>query len=234
MAACSASALIVGAGPVAAGQTQVAVAANFTAPAKEIAALFKAKTGDEALLSFGASGNFYTQIAQGAPFQVFLSADADRPKAAIDAGLAVADSRFTYAVGKLVLWSKSLDLTKGDDVLKANAFAKLSIANPKAAPYGAAAVEAMKSLGVYDAIEPKIVAGDQHRPGVPVRRHRQRRTRFRRAVAAQRRHGGIALGAAAERFTRRSVRTQCCSRPAPTTQRRRPSSPSSGPTKRGR
>ena len=90
---------------------------------------------------------------------MFLSADADRPKAAVDGGFAVADSRFTYAVGKLVLWSKSLDLTKGDDVLKANAFAKLSIANPKAAPYGAAAVEAMKALGVYDAIEPKIVQG---------------------------------------------------------------------------
>ena len=72
--------------------TQVAVAANFTEPAKEIAALFKAKTGDEALLSFGASGNFYTQITQGAPFQVFLSADADRPKAAVDGGFAVADS----------------------------------------------------------------------------------------------------------------------------------------------
>jgi molybdate transport system substrate-binding protein len=152
-------ALLVGAGPVEAAQTQVAVAANFTQPAKEIAALFKDKTGDEALLSFGASGNFYTQITQGAPFQVFLSADADRPKAAVDAGFAVADSRFTYAVGKLVLWSKSLDLTKGDDVLKANAFTKLSIANPKAAPYGAAAIEAMKSLGVYDAIEPKIVQG---------------------------------------------------------------------------
>jgi molybdate transport system substrate-binding protein len=152
-------ALLVGAGPVAAAQTQVAVAANFTAPAKEIAALFKAKTGDEALLSFGASGNFYTQITQGAPFQVFLSADADRPKAAVDAGLAVAGSRFTYAVGKLALWSKNLDLAKGDDVLKANAFAKLSIANPKAAPYGAAAVEAMKALGVYDAIAPKIVQG---------------------------------------------------------------------------
>jgi molybdate transport system substrate-binding protein len=152
--------LIIAAGPVEAGQTQVAVAANFTAPAKEIAALFKAKTGDEALLSFGASGTFYTQIAQGAPFQVFLSADADRPKAAVDGGFAVADTRFTYAIGTLVLWSKSLDVTKGDEVLKANAFAKLSIANPKAAPYGAAALEAMKALGVYDAIEPKIVQGE--------------------------------------------------------------------------
>ena len=143
-----------------AGQTQVAVAANFTAPAKDIAAAFKDKTGNEAALSFGASGQFYAQIQQGAPFQVFLSADADRPKAAVDAGLAVADSRFTYAIGKLVLWSKSLDVTKGDEALKANAFAKLSIANPKSAPYGAAAVEAMTKLGVYDAIQPKIVQGN--------------------------------------------------------------------------
>jgi molybdate transport system substrate-binding protein len=154
-------AFILSAAPQAlAGQTQVAVAANFTAPAKDIAAAFKDKTGNEAALSFGASGQFYAQIQQGAPFQVFLSADADRPKAAVDAGLAVADSRFTYAIGKLVLWSKSLDVTKGDEALKANAFAKLSIANPKSAPYGAAAVEAMTKLGVYDAIQPKIVQGN--------------------------------------------------------------------------
>ena len=117
--------LAAAASPAMAGQTQVAVAANFTAPAKEIAAAFKDKTGDEAVLSFGASGQFYAQIQQGAPYQVFLSADADRPKAAVDAGLAVADSRFTYAIGKLVLWSRSLDLAKGDETLKANAFAKL-------------------------------------------------------------------------------------------------------------
>jgi molybdate transport system substrate-binding protein len=146
--------------PALAGQVQVAVAANFTAPAKDIAAAFKDKTGNEVALSFGASGQFYAQIQQGAPFQVFLSADADRPKAAVDAGLAVADSRFTYAIGKLVLWSKTLDVTKGDEALKANAFAKLSIANPKSAPYGAAAVEAMTKLGVYDAIQPKIVQGN--------------------------------------------------------------------------
>ena len=156
----AAGALVLAAtGSAPAGQTQVAVAANFTAPAKEIAAAFKAETGNEAQLSFGASGQFYAQIQQGAPFQVFLSADADRPKAAIEAGLAVADSRFTYAIGKLVLWSKSLDLAKGDEALKAGGFAKLAIANPKSAPYGAAAVEAMTKLGVYDAIQPKIVQG---------------------------------------------------------------------------
>mgnify|MGYP000921621989 FL=1 len=143
-----------------AGTTNVAVAANFTEPAKEIAGLFKAKTGHEALLSFGASGQFYAQITQDAPFQVFLSADDKRPKDAVAAGLAVADSRFTYAIGKLVLWSRSLDLAKGDETLKANAFSKLSIANPTAAPYGAAAVETMKALGVYAAIEPKLVQGN--------------------------------------------------------------------------
>lgn len=146
--------------PACAGQTNVAVAANFTEPAKEIAALFKQKSGHEAVLSFGASGPFYAQIQQGAPFQVFLSADEKRPKDAVEAGLAVAGSRFTYAIGKLVLWSKSLDLAKGDEVLKANAFAKLAIANPVAAPYGAAAIEAMKALGVHAAIEPKIVQGN--------------------------------------------------------------------------
>lgn len=146
--------------PARAGQTSVAVAANFTEPAKEIAGLFKTRTGHEALLSFGASGQFYAQITQDAPFQVFLSADDKRPKDAVAAGLAVADSRFTYAIGKLVLWSRSLDLAKGDETLKANAFSRLSIANPVGAPYGAAAVEAMKALGVYASIEPKLVQGN--------------------------------------------------------------------------
>lgn len=145
--------------PAHAGQTNVAVAANFTEPAKEIAEIFRHKTGHEAVLSFGASGPFYAQIQQDAPFQVFLSADEKRPRDAVEAGLAVGDSRFTYAVGKLVLWSKSLDLGKGDEVLKAGSFAKLSIANPTAAPYGVAAIEAMKTLGVFAAIEPRIVQG---------------------------------------------------------------------------
>jgi molybdate transport system substrate-binding protein len=148
------------AGPAKAGQTNVAVAANFTEPAKQIAALFKQKTGHEAILSFGASGPFFSQITHDAPFQVFLSADEDRPKAAIDGGYAVSESLFTYAVGKLALWSKVVDVTKGDEVLKAGAFAKLSIANPNAAPYGSAAIEAMKALGVYEALKPKIVQGN--------------------------------------------------------------------------
>jgi molybdate transport system substrate-binding protein len=140
--------------------TRVAVAANFTEPAKEIALLFKQKTGHEAVLIFGASGNFFTQIANGAPFEVFLSADTERPRAAIDGGFAVPDSRFTYAIGRLVLWSKVVDLTNGEAALKAGQFQKLSIANPVAAPYGTAAVETMKALGVYDALKPKIVQGE--------------------------------------------------------------------------
>lgn len=144
---------------VSAAQTNVAVAANFTDAAKEIAAAFKQKTGHEAVLSFGSSGQFYTQITQDAPFQVFLSADDSRPKKLVADGLAVPDSRFTYAIGKLVLWSKTRDLVKGEETLKLASIAKLAIINPVAAPYGAAAVETMKSLGIYDTLKPKIVEG---------------------------------------------------------------------------
>jgi molybdate transport system substrate-binding protein len=147
------------AAPAGAAQTNVAVAANFTEPAKEIAALFKHKTGAEAILSFGASGAFFTQIAHDAPFQVFLSADQQRPAAAVGQGFAVKGTQFTYAIGKLVLWSRVVDVTHGDEALKAGDFARLAIADPAAAPYGAAAVETMKALGVYDVLRPKIVQG---------------------------------------------------------------------------
>jgi molybdate transport system substrate-binding protein len=143
-----------------AAQTNVAVAANFTQPAKEIAALFRQTTGDEAILSFGASGPFFTQIAHDAPFEVFLSADAERPKAAVEAGFAVQGTEFTYAIGKLVLWSRVIDVTNGESALRSGAFTKLAIANPAGAPYGAAAIEAMKAHGLYDAIRSKIVQGN--------------------------------------------------------------------------
>ena len=120
----------------------------------------QAKTGHDAVLSFGASGAFFTQITHGAPFEVFLSADSERPKKAVDGGFAVAGSQFTYAIGKLVLWSRVIDVTDGEAALKAGQFQKLSIANPIAAPYGAAAVETMQALGVYDALKPKIVQGN--------------------------------------------------------------------------
>src|SRR5262249_3672457 len=140
--------------------THVAVAANFTEPAKEIAELVKQKTGHEAVLSFGASGAFFTQITHGAPFEVFLSADFERPKAAVDGGFAVADSLFTYAIGKLVLWSRVVDVTNGEAALKAGNFSKLSIANPIAGPYGAAPIETMQALGGYDALKPTIGQGN--------------------------------------------------------------------------
>jgi molybdate transport system substrate-binding protein len=151
---------LTGAAPALAAQTQVAVAANFTEPAKAIAAAFHAATGDEAVLSFGASGQFYTQISQGAPFEVFLSADAERPAKAEADGLTVAGSRFTYAVGKLVLYSKTPGLVDAKGAaLAAGHFDKLSIADPAAAPYGAAAIQTLKTLGLYDRLQPKIVQG---------------------------------------------------------------------------
>lgn len=142
-----------------AGSATVAVAANFTEPVKEIATAFKAKTGHDLVLSFGASGQFYTQITQDAPFEVFLSADSSRPKKLEDDGLGVKGSSFTYAVGKLVLWSKQPGLVKGEETLKDAKIAKVSICNPAAAPYGAAAVQTMESLKVYDDVKPKLVEG---------------------------------------------------------------------------
>ena len=147
-------------GSAEAGQTHVAVAANFTEPAREIASIFRQKTGHEAILIFGASGAFLTQITHDAPFEVFLSADEERPKLAIEQGFAVPDSRFTYAIGKLVLWSRVLDVADGEATLRAGKFSKLSIANPDSAPYGAAAIETMKALGVFDPLQPTLVQGN--------------------------------------------------------------------------
>jgi molybdate transport system substrate-binding protein len=152
--------LAFGAAPALAAETQVAVAANFTEPARAIAAAFKAATGHTATLSFGSSGQFYAQMAHGAPYEVFLSADADRPAAAEREGLGVAGTRFTYAVGRLMLYSRTPGLVDpAGAVLTAGTFHKLSIADPVAAPYGAAAVQAMRKLGVYDRVKPKIVMG---------------------------------------------------------------------------
>ena len=143
-----------------AAQVHIAVAANFTEAGREIAEAFKKKSGDEAVLSFGSSGQLYTQITQNAPFEIMLSADTERPKKLVADGLGVPDSVFTYAVGKLVLWSKSPSLVKGEATLKSASFSKIAIANPTAAPYGAAAIETMKALKVYDALQSKIVQGN--------------------------------------------------------------------------
>ncbi len=148
--------------PVAASaaDTRVAVATNFTEPSKEIAAAFQKATGHTATLVFGASGAFYTQIAHGAPFEVFLSADADRPKKAEQDGLTVRGTRFTYAVGRLMLYSTTLGLIDDNGaVLKRGNFNKIALADPLVAPYGVAAVQTMQSMNVYSALEPKIVKG---------------------------------------------------------------------------
>lgn len=147
-----------------AGETKVAVAANFTEAAKAIAARFKARTGHDATLSFGSSGQFYTQIANGAPYEVFLSADVERPQKAEAEGLTVPGSRFTYATGRLVLFSGTPGLVdspnaRGGAVLAKGGFEKLAIADPKAAPYGQAAVETLTKLKLYDALKPRIVTG---------------------------------------------------------------------------
>jgi molybdate transport system substrate-binding protein len=149
-----------GATPAMAAETQVAVAANFTEPAKEIAAAFKSATGHTAILSFGSSGQFYAQMARGAPYEIFLSADADRPKKAEQDGLGVTGSRFTYAIGRIVLFSRTPGLVdNAGAVLSTGTFNKLSIADPAAAPYGVAAVQTLRRLGVYDRVKPKLVMG---------------------------------------------------------------------------
>ncbi|AJQ93069.1 molybdate ABC transporter substrate-binding protein [Gynuella sunshinyii] len=145
-----------------AAETKVAVAANFTETAKEIAAAFSRETGHVSVLSFGSTGKLYAQIANGAPFEVFLAADDARPAKAEEAGLAVKGSRFTYAKGKIVLYSTDTSLIDADGKVlgQPEKFNKLAIANPKTAPYGAAAVATMNAMGVYDLISGKLVQGD--------------------------------------------------------------------------
>jgi molybdate transport system substrate-binding protein len=138
-------------------EVQVAVAADFTEPAKQLAAVFADATGNKVALTFGASGRLYARIKQGAPYEVFLSADAERPEQAEQDGLAVAGTRFTYAVGRLVLYSSKPGLAAS--ALKAERFTKLAIADPTAAPYGQAAVQTLQTLGIYEAVKPKIVTG---------------------------------------------------------------------------
>lgn len=145
--------------PAWAAEARVAVAANFTEAAREIAARFEEATGHTARLSFGSTGQLYTQIARAAPFDVLLAADRARPERAVAEGFAVADSRFTYATGRIVLFSRDAGLVKGPETLTSADVARVAIANPATAPYGAAAVEAMRALGVHDSLKGKIVQG---------------------------------------------------------------------------
>ena len=144
-----------------ADDVQVAVAANFTAPMRLIATAFEKETGHRALLSFGATGSFSAQISNGAPFDVFLAADDHTPARLEKEGTAVKGSGFTYATGKLVLWSAQPNVvdTQGE-VLKTGDFKKLAIAAPKLAPYGAAALETITRLGLLSRLQPRLVTGE--------------------------------------------------------------------------
>lgn len=152
--------LLAAGAPARAAEVQVAVAGNFAEPAREIAEAFATSSGHTAVMSFGASGQFYTQISQGAPFDVLLSADAERPQKAERDGLGVAGTRFTYALGRLVLFSRTAGLVDDQGrILKEGTFRKMAIADPVAAPYGAAAVQTLQNQGVLEALKPKLVTG---------------------------------------------------------------------------
>lgn len=136
-----------------------AVAANFAVPFAEIAGAFEASRGLRVATSTGATGALYAQIVAGAPFDVLLAADAERPRRLAAEGLAVAGSRFTYARGRLVLWSPGAAGPAGPELLAREDLGPIALANPKTAPYGAAARQALGRLGLWRAVEPRVVYG---------------------------------------------------------------------------
>ncbi|BAP88513.1 molybdenum ABC transporter, periplasmic molybdate-binding protein ModA [Burkholderiales bacterium GJ-E10] len=147
-------------GPARADDLRIAVAANFTEPVRRIAAEFERETGNTVKASFGATGLLYAQIRNGAPFEILLAADAATPRKLVKEGLGVASSEFPYAIGTLVLWSAKPGFVDGHGaVLRSGRFAHLAYCDPKLAPYGAAAVATMRSLGIYEALKPKLVEG---------------------------------------------------------------------------
>ena len=143
-----------------AAEVHIAVAANFTAPINEIAAAFEKASGHKVIAAFGPTGGLYTQIKHGAPFEVFLAADDSTPARLETEREILAGSRFTYAIGKLVLWSASAGYVDAQgEVLRRNEFNHLSIGNPKTAPYGLAATQVLARLGLSEAVKPKLVEG---------------------------------------------------------------------------
>jgi molybdate transport system substrate-binding protein len=144
----------------AAAEVHIAVAANFTAPMKVMAQAFERETGHRARVSYGATGQFYAQIKNGAPFAVLLAADESTPARLVQEGLAVKDSGFTYAQGRLLLWSLQPNLVDAKGaILRSSQIGKVAIANPKLSPYGAATMQVIESLGLTAALEPKLVQG---------------------------------------------------------------------------
>ena len=144
-----------------AAEVSVALASNFSAPMQKIAAAFEHDTGHKAILSSGGTGKFYAQIRHGAPFQILLAADQATPELLEQEGLAVAGTRFTYAIGQLVLWSRQPDLIDANAaVLRSDKFARIAVADPKLAPYGAAAIETLSKLGLLQQLQTKFVQGE--------------------------------------------------------------------------
>ena len=144
-----------------AAEVSVAVAANFTAPMQKIAAAFEQDTGHQASVSYGSTGKFHAQIRNGAPFQVLLSADSETPARLEREGWVVAGTRFTYAIGQLVLWSRQPgQVDERGDVLSSGRFERLALADPKLAPYGAAALEVLHGLGLTASLAHKLVQGE--------------------------------------------------------------------------
>jgi molybdate transport system substrate-binding protein len=139
----------------------VAVAANFIDVSRQLAPLFEQLSGHRLRISYGSTGKLFAQITHGAPFEVFLAADTVHPLKASQSGLALADTRFVYARGRLALWSAKSDLFEaGTSYLQDAAFTHLALANPKTAPYGQAAQQVLERLGVWSALQPKLVRGD--------------------------------------------------------------------------
>ena len=149
------------AAPALAAEVSVAVASNFAAPMQKIAAAFEKDTGHKAVLAFGSTGKFHAQITNGAPFQVLLAADDETPQRLEREGFAMAGTRFTYAIGRLALWSRLPGRVDGKgDVLRVGGFAHIALANPKIAPYGAAAAEVLNGLELTATLTPKFVLGE--------------------------------------------------------------------------
>jgi molybdate transport system substrate-binding protein len=147
--------------PVCAGEVSAAVASNFSAPMQQIAELFQKESGYAVKLSFGSTGKFYTQIREGAPFDVFVAADSATPQRLEDEGLAETGSRFVYALGKLVLWSAKPGYVDAHGVVLRNGRYKiLGIADPKLAPYGIAAKEMLDALKLWHIVKSKLVIGE--------------------------------------------------------------------------
>jgi molybdate transport system substrate-binding protein len=144
-----------------AGELHIAVAANFTKPIKQLEQIFEEQYAHSLTISLGSTGQLYAQIQHGAPYEVFLAADTKRPQLLIDKGMAINESFFIYAVGQLVLWSTQADLIDRDaQILKSGNFQHIAIANPKAAPYGAAAQQVLQKQGVWESLQTKIVQGN--------------------------------------------------------------------------